>query len=30
MEDRASAWFRQRSSHWRGWPTGRPLTTQAI
>ena len=28
MEDRASAWFRQRSSHWRDWPTGRLLESK--
>jgi glucosyl-3-phosphoglycerate synthase len=28
MEDRASAWFRQRSSHWRDWPLGRLLSAK--
>jgi hypothetical protein len=28
MEDRASAWFRQRSSHWRDWPTDRLLSSK--
>jgi glucosyl-3-phosphoglycerate synthase len=28
MEDRASAWFRQRSSHWRDWPTDRLLESK--
>src|ERR1035438_8421432 len=28
MEDRASAWFRQRSSHCRDWPLGRLLSAK--
>lgn len=28
MEDRASAWFHQRSSHWRDWPLDRLLKSK--
>jgi glucosyl-3-phosphoglycerate synthase len=28
MEDRASAWFRQRSSHWRDWPADQLLSAK--
>ena len=28
MEDRASAWFRQRSSHWRDWPVDQLLSSK--
>jgi hypothetical protein len=28
MEDRASAWFGQRSSHWRDWPLDRLLSSK--
>jgi glucosyl-3-phosphoglycerate synthase len=28
MEDRAGAWFRQRSSHWRDWPLDRLLESK--
>ena len=28
MDDRASAWFRQRSSHWQDWPLDRLLESK--